>query len=138
MTDREAALWSIEVGDIFRAEGKKGGRGPKRVCLALSITENVIVARAIATQDILEFDRRTGIAVQQFYGVTSEWVITSVTPLPTDIHEIMLGLDRRFQEETDQRAENPDLVRAPEDTHLTKEQIRGLLFLDDFYRANPV
>src|SRR5690348_5230216 len=104
MTDRKAALNSIAVGDIFHIE--EGG-GTTRICLAISVTENTIVARSITTQDIFEFDRHTGIAPKSFRGKMYYWVINSVAPLPSDIHEIMLGLDRRFREEANQRARDP-------------------------------
>jgi hypothetical protein len=135
MIDRKAALRSVGVGDIFHVEEESG---PTRVCLATSVTEHLIVARSITTQDILKFDRHSGVATQQFHGVNFDWVIKSVARLPPDIHEIMLGLDRRFREAANQGAKDPRWDEPSEDTRLTQEQIRGLLFLDDFYSANPV
>ena len=57
MADRETALRSLTVGDVFHA------RSPNRaslVCLVTSVSDSTIYARRITTQDELEFDRQTG------------------------------------------------------------------------------
>jgi len=104
----------------------------------MSVTGTTIQARAVTTQEIIEFDRRTGVADHRFRSASYRYVIDSVAPLPADIHDIMLSLDRRYRESEYRWAENPDWKPTLEDTRLTKEQIRGLLFVSDFYKANPI
>src|SRR6202012_5399928 len=104
-----------------------------RICLTRKVSDHVILARSITTREILEFDRHTGVALQIFNGSRWHWRIDSVAALPRDIHEIMLDIDRRFQEQEELRAEDPDRRWTPEETHATKDEIRGLLFIDDFY-----
>lgn len=133
MTSREAALKTLRTGDIFNVED---AAGPVRVCLTISVTETAIVARSVTTQEIIEFDRRKGVAIHFWHSGKYEYVINSLAPLPRDIHEIMLSLDRRYRESEYKLAENPEWEPSPGESALTKEQIRGLLFVADFYRAN--
>jgi hypothetical protein len=101
MNDRKAALRSIAVGDIFHAGvGRSGASYP---CLALQVRENAIFARRMTTQSVHWFDRTTGVEIDQ-----DEVVIDSAAPLPDDIREIMLGLDRKYRE---------DEVRRPPPIH---------------------
>ena len=130
MTDREAALRSIGVGDIFHAQAPGGVSYP---CLTLQIRENAIFARRVTTQSVHWFDRETGIEVDD-----DRIVIDSVAPLPDDIHEIMLGVDRLFREAEHRRAEDPDWKPAEDYFHLTKDQIRAFSFIAEFYPAHPL
>ena len=68
----------------------------------------------------------------------TQCTINSVAPLPFDIHEIMLELDRKYRAGEYRRAEDPDWVRAPEEIGLTENQKRGLRFVDGFHGANPL
>jgi fatty-acyl-CoA synthase len=131
MTDRDAALRTISVGDIFHAGvGRSGASYP---CLVLRIRENAIFARRITTQSVHWFDRTTGVEIDE-----DAVVIDSIAPLPDDIREIMLGLDRKYREDEVRRAENPDWEMPEEEVKLTKAQIRGLLFIAHFYPAHPL
>ena len=58
--------------------------------------------------------------------------------LPQDIHEIMLSLDHKYREGEYRDAEDPERELQPGEAALTKEQIRGLLFVSEFYPANPL
>ena len=58
MTDRETALRSLAMGDIFHGRSPNGA---SLVCLITSVNDSTIYARRITTQDDLKFDRRTGI-----------------------------------------------------------------------------
>jgi len=101
MTDRETALRTIAVGDLFHAAvGRSGASYP---CLTLQVRENAIFARRMTTQSVHWFDRATGVEIGQ-----NAVVIDSVAPLPDDIREIMLGLDRIYREAEYRRAEEPD------------------------------
>lgn len=70
MTARDKALWRLGTGDIFNAEDVDGPGGPVRTCLVIDVTTTTIRARAMTTQEIFAFDRRTGIA-EQGHVVTS-------------------------------------------------------------------
>ena len=134
-TDREMALNAIKVGDIFHAEASSGA---SLLCLTMAVTDTQIQARNVATQIIYDFDRRTGFADWFVYGTHYTCSIDSIAPLPPDIHEILLSLDQKYRECEYRLAEDPDWESAPGESHLTKEQIRGLLFVADFYPANQL
>jgi hypothetical protein len=132
MSDREAALRRVAVGDMFHASlGRKDG--PSYPCLALQVREDAIFARSVTTQSVHWFDRTTGAEIDD-----DRVVIDSVEPLPADIHEIMLSIDRLFREAEHRRAEEPDWVPAENHFHQSKDQIRALLFIGDFYAAHPL
>lgn len=131
MTSREIALGQIGVGDIFNAEDTAG---PVRTCLTTSVTETTILARSITTREIIEFDRRTGSATHFWHSARYEYVINSVTPLPADIHRIMLSIDRKFHSVRHEQEREGKIAKSG----LSEEQIRGLLFVADFYQANPL
>jgi hypothetical protein len=135
MTSRETALRMIGMGDIFHDED---AAGPTRICLTLSVTDATILARAVTTQEVIEFDRRTGVAIHHSHSTLYRYVIDSVAPLPSDIHEIILSLDRKYREGECRRAEEPNWQPPSSESALTREQIRGLLFVADFYQANPL
>lgn len=135
VTDREAALRKIAVGDIFHASASNGA---SLLCLTMAVTDQVIRARNVATQIIYDFDRRTGRATWYVFGTPYGCLIDSVVPLPPDIHEIMLSLDRRGREAEYRNAEDPNRPWKPGDNPLTADQRRGLLFVADFYRAHPL
>lgn len=135
MTNREAALNAIGVDDIFNAEEASGAT---RICVTIAVTDDAIMARAVTTQEILEFGRKTGTEINCRYGGSHAFVISSVASLPPDIHEIMLSLDRKYREGEYRLAEDPTWEPSREESVLTKEQIRGLLFVADFYRAHPI
>jgi hypothetical protein len=130
MTDRAAALKRIAAGDIFHARGTNGASFP---CLALQVREGGIFARRMTTQSVHWFDRTTGLDQGN-----PKIVIDSVAPLPDDIRGIMLSIDRLFREAEYRHAEEPDWEPAEDHFHHSKDQIRALLFIADFYAANPL
>jgi len=113
-------------------------KGPTRICLTILVTETTIMARAVTTQEILEFDRQTGIEINCRHRAKYPFVINSVAALPADIREIMLSLDQKYREVEYRQAEDPNWHFASGESVLTKEQLRGLLFVSRFYRANPI
>lgn len=131
MTGREAALRDISAGDLFHASTQSGA---SFVCLALQVRERTIFARRITTQSVHEFDRTTGIEDPDDIPLT----INSVAKLPADVHEIMLGLDRKYREAEYRHAEDPEWDLPEDEARLTKDEIRGLLFVGNFYRAHPI
>jgi hypothetical protein len=87
----------------------------------------------MTTQSVHWFSRTTGVEVDD-----DRIVIDSVTPIPADVHKIMLGIDRKFREAEYLRAEEPDW-RPPEDYfHLSDDEHRAFSFIDDFYPAHPL
>lgn len=131
MTDREKALRAIAVGDLFHARARNTA---SYVCLALQIRETTIFARRVTTQSVHEFDRATG---YEDPGGQPLW-INSVAPLPPDIRDVMLAIDRKYREDEYRRAEDPSWKMPPEQARLTKEEIRALACLGDFYEAHPI
>lgn len=119
MTPREKALRDIKMGDMFHAEGDHGG---SLICLATSITESTIYARTVTHQLEFKFDRRTGVGKEDLYLI--EGTIDSVAPVPADIYEALVGLDRRY--------------RARDNPRLTEAEKRALLFVAKFYPAHPI
>jgi len=134
-TDRQTALAAIAVGDIFHAEASNGA---SLICLTMSVSEKTIQARNVATQIIYDFDRTTGHADWYVSGTCYDCMIDSAAPLPSDIHQIMLGLDRKHRDLEYRQAEDPRWTPLPEQLHFTKDEIRGLLFVDNFYEKNPI
>ena len=133
MTDREAALTSITVGDIFHASIRGRTDGPSYPCLTIQVRDDAIFARRMSTQSVHWFDRATGVEIDD-----DRIVIDSVAPLPDDIREIMLSIDRLFREAEHRRAEEPDWEPPENYFHHSKDQIRALLFIADFYPKNQL
>ena len=122
MLDRRTAIRNLDVGDIFHAECDNGASA---ICLTTSVTQDIIHARTVTTQFCLAFDRQTGVAK---WGEGSGFCsIDSVAPLPPDIHEVMLGIDRKYR-----------LRQTSEGSRLLEAEIRALLFIHSFYPSNPV
>jgi hypothetical protein len=132
MMDREAALKKIAVGDIFHA-GVRPDSGPSYICLALQVRDDTIFARRMTTQSVHWFDRKTGAEIG-----SDKVVIHSTAPLPDDIREIMLSIDRLFREAEYRDAEEPNWEPPEDYFHQSKDQIRALLFIADFYPSHPL
>jgi hypothetical protein len=122
MPDREALIRNIDVGDIFHAECPNGA---SLICLATAVDQTTIHARVVTTQVELEFDLTTGVAESSDYRALC--TINSVAPLPPEIHDVCLGLDRRYRTSTD-----------PERNKLTQAEIDAILYIDKYYPANPI
>jgi hypothetical protein len=132
MTQREVALRRIAVGDLFHGRPREGTASV--ICLALQVREKTIFARRITTQSVLEFDRSTGIEIDDSNPV----IINSVAPLPDVIRDILLGLDRKYRESEYRHAEDPDWEMPAEDAKLTKDEIRALLVAGKLHDENPI
>ncbi len=88
MADREAALRTLAVGDIFHGRSPNGA---SLVCLVTAVSETTIVARRIPTQEEgLEFDRRTGVKLG-----TANTRIDCVAPLPPEVKDVLLARDQK-------------------------------------------
>ena len=130
MTDREAALQKITVGDIFHASLRPDS-GPSYICLTLQEHDDRIFARRTTIQSVHWFDRKTGVEIGD-----DRVVIDSVEPLPEDIRKIILGLDQKYREDEYRWAEDPDWEPPEGSSRLTLDQRRALLFIADFYPAH--
>ena len=119
MTPREKALRDIKMGDIFHAEGDQG---QSLLCLATSIAETTINARTVTHQLEFNFDRRTGRGQEPKYSIKG--TIDSVEPLPAEMYEALIGLDRRY--------------RAGDGPKLSAAEKKALIFVYDFYDAHPI
>jgi hypothetical protein len=90
MDNRERAIRKLVVGDLFHARSTNSA---SLTCLVTAVDDATIYARRIHTQQDVEFDRRTGLE-----GGKSDTKIDCVAPLPPEIRNILLALDRRYQE----------------------------------------
>jgi len=91
MTDRENTLRNVAVGDIFHARNPR--TGASLVCLVTDLDDGTIYARRIHTQDDVRFDRSTGIKLGK-----ADTRIDCVAPLPSEIYNIFLAMNRRYQD----------------------------------------
>ena len=123
-SNREATLRKIAVGDIFHATAPNGA---SLICLALTVTETTIHAKAVTSDFQFEFDRATGAVEWKFHGHKIPCIIDSVAPLPADIHQVMLGLDRKSADPSPEK-----------DSGLNDAECRGLVFAARYYPANPL
>ena len=120
MNDRTAVLRRLVVGDIIHAEYPSKA---SLICLIEEVTDDRIKTRRVTTQDHVEFDRNTGAILDDEVPC----VIDSVAPLPVEIHNIILGIDRKMR-----------LERDPEKFKLTKEEIQAIHFVNSHYPSNPL
>jgi hypothetical protein len=116
---REQLLSNLVVGDFFRA---LAANGAELICLVTRVREDVIEARRFTTREEFRFDRITGRVYADF-----ESVIDSVAPLPENVRNVLLGLDRRYR-----LSSNDDYGV------FTEDERKALLFISSFYPENPV
>jgi hypothetical protein len=122
LRDRKAQLARLVVGDIFHADTPIG---TSLICLVVSVTESTIHTRTVMTQMQIEFDRQTGEGVWGDERIPC--TIDSTAPLPVEVHDVMLGIDRKFR-----------LERNPERCKLNDAEIHAFLFVDAYYSSNPL
>jgi hypothetical protein len=91
----------------------------------MAVTDRTLQVRTVTHNVHLEFDRRTGVAL--WGAAAAHCIIDSVTPLSRELHAVMLGLDRKMRLEQD-----------PERFKLDEDEKRALIFVDSYYRDNPV
>lgn len=120
---REALLGRLESGDIFHAIGENGAAA---ICRVLGVNETVVSSRRITTQHQCKFDRTTGRSVAS--GTVFTGMITSVEPLPPEVHNTFLEMDRQYRLGH----------RNEESMKLTASQQAALLFIHDHYARYPI
>jgi hypothetical protein len=89
--------------------------------LVEAVTNGKIEARRVTTQGHVTFDLNTGQTLAN--NPELRCTIDSITPLPAEIHDVMLGLDRKMRLRFDK---------------LSRDEKDALLFIADFYPANPL
>jgi hypothetical protein len=101
----------LAVGDIFHVGFPNGARP---ICLTIFVDENLIRARSVTSEQHFEFDRQTGAGIAMWRDERTPCTILSTLPLPVDIHNIILGIDRntRLEEDEAQHELNEDEKRA--------------------------
>jgi hypothetical protein len=124
LRDRKDQLARLVVGDIFHAK-PSSPEGASLICLVVSVTESTIHARTVTHQMQTEFDRQTGEGVWGDDRIPC--TIDSTAPLPVEIHNVMLGLDRKNR-----------LERLPERVKPNDAEIQAILFLDAHYASDPL
>jgi len=113
--DLRAKLSLLVPGDIVR--GHDSG-GAILICLVEAVGPDRIETRRVTTQDHVTFAVETGEEVGN-----PESRLDSVEPLSVDMHNVLLGLDRKMR-----------LGTLP----LSEAEKEALLFVADFYSAHPV
>lgn len=131
--DRRTLLHSLAVGDIFHAHAPNGA---SLICLTTAVTDTTVQARTVTHAMHLDFDRETGVA--EWIG-SKDWpdkgygddpvrcVVDSVEPLPVDIHNILLFVDRKSR-----------LTGVWKDMRLSDDEKRAFLYVYSHYPANPI
>jgi hypothetical protein len=127
MLDRKTLIGNLDVGDIFHAEYPNGA---SCVCRVLSVNDATIHAKRMTTQENFEFDRHTGI--ERVNDGQAQAVINSVTPLPPEIHNVFLALERKYGQIQPRDWDGPDLERFK----LTEAEKKALLFVGPYYSSN--
>ncbi|MCF3945765.1 hypothetical protein [Acidiphilium iwatense] len=122
MTDHAKTILDLSVGDFFHAASASGA---KIICLVTAITSTHIQARNITRQICLDFDRQTGFA--KWGNKSALCSIDSIKPLPPEIHDVFLGLDRRYRS-----------GQGPEAAKLLDAEKRALAFARTHYSSNPL
>ncbi|HMN72649.1 MAG TPA: hypothetical protein PKA55_12365 [Rhodoblastus sp.] len=120
---RKELLRKLVVGDIFHAGTRNGA---SLICLVTRVGDDQIEARVVTTQRIVEVDRATGLGVVVGPERVA-CVLDSVAPLPAEIHNEMLALDRKNR-----------LAQTFDDVKLTNSEKNALLFIHDFYPERPI
>ena len=113
--DLRAKLSLLVPGDIIR--GHDSG-GAILICLVEAVGPDRIETRRVTTQAHVTFDVETGEEVDN-----PDSRLDSVEPLPFDMHNVLLGLDRRMR-----------LGTMP----LSEAEKEALQFVAHFYSAHPV
>jgi hypothetical protein len=119
MVDRASAIGKLVVGDIFHAQCPNGA---SLICLVESVTDTTIDARTVTHQIKVKFDRGTGVENSE-----TPCAIDSIAPLPVDLHNVILGMDRKLRLE-------PDLMKHK----LSDEEKRALISIASHYPSNPL
>lgn len=121
---RSKKLAHLDTGDIFAAR-VEGGKSLPFLVVAAEVDS--IKTRCMTSQFPLVFQRNDGVAVETRDGRTRVWRISCMQPLPLEIHNLMLSVDRRMRLGSNGTT-NP----------LDEGDIRALVFIHDFWDEHPI
>jgi hypothetical protein len=110
----------LVAGDIFEVAS---AMRPNFVCLVETVSDRTLRAGNVMGGEHFDFDRRSGVAVT----AEGEFAIVSIEPLPTEMYDVLMGLNRKMR-----------LTLDRERLKLTAEEKSALLFLSGFYAKHPV
>src|SRR4051812_34431042 len=96
MTDQDAKLRRLGEGDIFHANSPGGA---SLIRIVLSVTEAAIRARRVTTQEVINFDRRTG--RERVKDGDAAYAIDCVAPLPEELCETVRWMDEKYSRKSD-------------------------------------
>lgn len=91
MTSKASYLINLVIGDIFNA---RSVNAPYIICIVTNIDNYKIYSRRLTDQSILTFDVESGLEIE---NIGNNCEIESIEPLPLDIYNSMVGMDRRFR-----------------------------------------
>jgi hypothetical protein len=124
MPSRTETLAQIAVGDIFHATAPNGA---SLICLALEVTDTMIVSQTVTSVYHLNFDRKTGTSERDFHGESVVCTIDSVAPLPDDFKKTLIALHRAYA------SKDEDNV-----SKLREAEHRALVFAAQYFPAHPL
>jgi hypothetical protein len=120
----QRSLDGIAAGDIFHATSPNGA---SLICLALEVTDMVIVSRTVTSLYELKFDRKTGVAERDFHGESVVCTIDSIAPLPDDFRETSIAMYRAHSQKD-----------KGDDPGLRDLEHRALVFAAQYFPAHPI
>jgi hypothetical protein len=121
--NREPVIRRLLVGDIFHA--KAYDSEASLTCLVMSVNAEYLTVRTVTSQITLNFSCDTGASEDK--DGNAIYFIDSCAPLPIDMHQIMLGLDRKFRLWD-------DMTKIA----LNNDEKLAILFAQEFYDENPM
>jgi hypothetical protein len=124
MTRREIAIRGIAVGDLFHATSPNGA---SLICLALDVTDAMIVSQTVTSMYDLEFDRKTGTAERDFDGERAVCTIDSIASLPDDFKRTLIALHQAYL-----RKDKSDEPKLKDPEH------RALVFAAQYFPTHPL
>ena len=123
MIERKTSVADLTINDLLHAAFPNEAM---RICIVMAVEERYLTARAITTQEIFRFDRRSGTSVPS-EADDAVCTIDSVVPLAHATRDALLGYDLRCR-----TSKEPDAGR------LTVDERQALLDAGQLYAANPV
>jgi hypothetical protein len=114
MPEKRIDLQKLRPGDLFHAEYPGGATV---IGITLEVTATRIRGRDITRQEVLEIDRATGVSIT---ADGDPCTIYSTEPLPPDLHEAILGLDRKY---------GSGRTPTDEESKLTLAERKALIFV---------
>jgi hypothetical protein len=122
------AIGNLTVGDIFHAASRIGERW---ICLVTSVTETTVQARSAVNDLLFEFDRQTGTGFAMWRDWKTPCAIYATDPLPADIHNIILEMDRKSR----LVEQDPRLGEDETKPWLNDDERRALLYVAKHYSS---